>query len=271
MKIFIILLLSAYTITIVGQTDTIYANEKKAVALFFPKPIRQGIVGKSNFTFTYNKGEAQYFGLLQATPGKESNLLAITNDGQVYSYILKYSDSVQKLNYFVKKSKSIGNEKPVKPKKKHSNNLIAETESKFAKYANTSKAILKFPTRNLIKAKQKYGIKLAVQQIIYSDDMLYFLMEIKNTSVIDYDINYLQFFTKTKPSSKRKSSQKIIQKPVFTYQFPTRVQGKSKQRFIVCFDKFTISQDKKIQIELNEMGGERDLMLKLRDKVILKK
>ncbi len=268
MKIFIILLLSIYTLTTVGQTDTIYANEKKAVALFFPKPIRQGIVGKSNFTFSYNKEEAQYFGLLQASPGKESNLLAITNDGQVYSYILKYSDSVKKLNYFVKKSKSIGNEKPVQKSKKRQANVLTKAGSKFTKYTKTSEAILKFSTGNLLKAKRKYGLKLAVQQILYSDDMLYFLLEIKNTSVIDFDINYLQFFTKTKPSSKRKSSQKIILKPAFTYQLPTRIQGKSNQRFVVCFDKFTIAQDKKIQIELNEMGGERDLVLKLSNSLI---
>ena len=35
--------------------DTIYANDTKNVALFFPEPIRQGITGSDNFVFTYNK------------------------------------------------------------------------------------------------------------------------------------------------------------------------------------------------------------------------
>ncbi|HAF76057.1 MAG TPA: conjugal transfer protein TraN, partial [Maribacter sp.] len=35
--------------------DTIYANDTKNVALFFPEPIRQGITGAENFIFTYNR------------------------------------------------------------------------------------------------------------------------------------------------------------------------------------------------------------------------
>ena len=50
--------------------DTIYANDTKNVALFFPEPIRQGITGSENFVFTYNRENEQYFGLLQAKPGK---------------------------------------------------------------------------------------------------------------------------------------------------------------------------------------------------------
>ena len=57
--------------------DTIYANDQKNVALFFPEPIRQGITGSDNFVFTYNREKEQYFGLLQAKPGKESNLLVV--------------------------------------------------------------------------------------------------------------------------------------------------------------------------------------------------
>ena len=72
--------------------DTIYANDKKNVALFFPEPIRQGVTGANNFVFTYNREKEQYFGLLQATPGTESNLLTVTKNGQVYSYILQYKD-----------------------------------------------------------------------------------------------------------------------------------------------------------------------------------
>ncbi|WP_317048430.1 hypothetical protein [Confluentibacter sediminis] len=93
MKIYITLLVWMYSMSISAQQaiDTIYANDQKNVALFFPKPIRQGITGASHFVFTYNREKEQYFGLLQAKPGTESNLLTITNDGKVYSYILKYS------------------------------------------------------------------------------------------------------------------------------------------------------------------------------------
>ena len=65
--------------------DTIYANDTKNVALFFPEPIRQGITGSDNFVFTFNREKEQYLGLLQAKPGKESNLLVINENGAIFS------------------------------------------------------------------------------------------------------------------------------------------------------------------------------------------
>ncbi|MDT0651762.1 conjugal transfer protein TraN, partial [Zunongwangia sp. F297] len=93
--------------------DTIYANDTKNVALFFPEPIRQGITGSDNFVFTYNREEEQYFGLLQAKPGKESNLLVVNRNGSIFSYIVRYKKQLSKLNYFIPLSKSIGNERPI--------------------------------------------------------------------------------------------------------------------------------------------------------------
>ncbi len=93
--------------------DTIYANDTKNVALFFPEPIRQGITGSDNFVFTYNRDKEQYFGLLQAKPGKESNLLVVNRNGSIFSYIVRYKKQLSKLNYFIPLSNSIGNEKPI--------------------------------------------------------------------------------------------------------------------------------------------------------------
>src|SRR5690606_23139039 len=91
--------------------DTIYANERKTVSLFFPDPIRQGITGSADFAFSYNRDREQYFGLLQATPGEESNLLVVTRNGTVYSFLLRYSQELEKLNYFIPITGSIGNER----------------------------------------------------------------------------------------------------------------------------------------------------------------
>ena len=57
MKIYIIIILAVCSNYVVAQQslDTIYANGKKNIALFFPEPIRQGITGASNFVFTYNR------------------------------------------------------------------------------------------------------------------------------------------------------------------------------------------------------------------------
>ena len=80
-----------------SSLDTIFANDKKNVSLFFPNPIRQGIVGSENFVFTYNRAKEQYFGLLQAKPGEASNLLIINTNGSIFSYIVSYKEQLEKL------------------------------------------------------------------------------------------------------------------------------------------------------------------------------
>ncbi len=74
MRTFTIILLLAVISPVNAQKalDTLYANDKKNVALFFPSAIRQGITGASHFVFTYNREKRQYFGLLQAQPGEET-------------------------------------------------------------------------------------------------------------------------------------------------------------------------------------------------------
>ncbi|MEN8185498.1 MAG: DUF4138 domain-containing protein [Bacteroidota bacterium] len=247
--------------------DTIYANNNKTVSLFFPKPIRQGIVGRSNFVFTHNKEKEQYFGLLQATPGLKSNLLTITNDGQVYSYILKYSKTLPKLNYFIKIEESIGNEIPKEKKvqafQKHPNTIKKTIVKAKDQYAKNCASFLKNSRRNLNKSKQKYQIRLVIKDIAYHKNTLYYLVEIHNKSKIDYDVNYLRFFTENKSSLTKKSSQMLQIKPLYKHQFPERIRANSKSEFVIVLPKFSVGKEKNVFVELNEDGGERDLGITL--------
>ena len=81
MKKILLILSLALSISIYAQRplDTIYANDRKNVALFFPSPIRQGITGASHFVFTYNREKEQYFGLLQAKQHARNTYAFIPN------------------------------------------------------------------------------------------------------------------------------------------------------------------------------------------------
>lgn len=182
------LLLCSNYIKAQQKLDTIYANDTKNVSLFFPNQIRQCITGANNFVFTYNREQEQYFGLLQATPGTESNLLAITNDGQVYAYILKYSDTLTKLNYFIQKSESIGNEKPKAFDSLIIKNVHDKVENKTAYYKRYSEYLLKqkyYP----IETKRKHGVVFKLLKMAYEKDEVYLVMEIRNHSGIDFGFN----------------------------------------------------------------------------------
>jgi len=256
--------------------DTIYANDHKNVALFFPEPIRQGITGSENFVFTYNREKQQHLGLLQATPGKESNLLIIGNSGSIFSYIIRYSEQLEKLNYFIPGSKSIGNEIPeISGETRETNQNpagISKIENRQAGtetyYQNFSSRLLKSKPRIGRVKKRNEGINLKLENIVFDKEELYFVIEIKNASPIDYELNFLNLSVETRKNGKKKSIQKLMLEPVFKYNLPGIIPVGKTARFVYVLPKFSIAGDKIVVIDLKELNGERDLKLKVRRRVV---
>lgn len=265
MKTYILILLLACTNVMFAQrlSNVIYANDQKNVALFFPKPIRQGIPGKSNFVFTYNREKEQYFGLLQAKPGTESNLLVVTSDGQVYSYILKYSEKLPKMNYFITKSESIGNEKPlIKPIKK---------ETKPASpYLNRTSYFEKFSTYQLksrydpIATRRKKGVKLQLQKMSYIQTEVYLVLEIKNRSGIDFEIDFLKVYRTNGNKKKKASYQRLEQNVSYKHKMPEMVKNGQSYRLVLVLPKFVLGDNEKLLLELKELKGSRKVIIETR-------
>ena len=260
MKKYILIGLTICSNYIIAQQtlDTIYANDKKNVALFFPNQIRQGITGMENFVFTYNREKEQYYGLLQATPGAESNLLAITNDGQVYTYILKYSDTLKKLNYFIQKSESIGNEKPEILESVELKKDSIKNDNSNLYYRRYSEYLLKTKSYTMV-SKRKQGIVLKLMKMAYNRDEVYIVMEIKNSSGIDLRVDYLNVYAINGNKKVRASFQRIEQEVIFKYKVPDVVTDKQSHRFVYVLPKFVLGDNEKLYVELQELKGNRKI------------
>jgi len=260
MKAFITLLLLICTMPIVAQQplDTIYANDQKNVALFFPNPIRQGITGASHFVFTYNREKEQYFGLLQAKPGTESNLLAITSDGKVYSYILKYSDELPKLNYFIDEDESFGNESPVleMPKTKNTVSNMDRTA-----YFQRASEYLPKSSSETIAVKRRNGIRLRLRKMVYDASEVYLVMEVKNKSGIDFEIDYLNVYRTNGNNNRKASYQRLRQEVVYKHKMPNAIADGKSQRFVFVLPKFVLGDNEKLMLELKERNGSRKVVL----------
>lgn len=258
------------------KLDTIYANDHKNVALFFPSPIQQGITGSENFVFTYNREKEQHFGLLKATPGKVSNLLVISDSGAIFSYIVKYSEDLKKLNYFIAETNSIGNVIPVSEDNEdiRKDEGLKEDSAKSISYSNEN-YFRKFCSY-LIEKKQDIGkikkrnndIILSLENIVFEKEQLFFVLEIQNRSTIDYEVNFLELSVQTKKNGKRKSMQKLVQEPSLKFQMPEIIKEGQSARFIYVIPKFSIANDKVVMLDLNEKNGERNLKLKVKQRFI---
>ena len=248
--------------------DTIFANDSKNVALFFPAPIRQGITGAENFVFTYNREQEQHFGLLQARPGEESNLLIINGNGAVFSYIVRYKKQLSKLNYFIPGTQSIGNEKPVLKNTEPKDSISEKAKNRDLYHKKFSEFLLDRNQKIGRIKKRANGIVLSVQNIVFDREEMYFVIEIENSSSLDYDLNFLKFYIETKKQGKRKSIQRLEQKPIYIHRLPVKIPENETRKMVFVLSKFSLAKDKRLVVALNERNGERNLKLNVKARII---
>ena len=240
--------------------DTIYANEHKNVALFFSEPIRQGITGAPNYIFTYNREKEQHFGLLQAYPGPESNLLVVSSKGQLYSYIIKYRSELDHLNHFIDVKESIGNETRVKPIL-DSVNIKSETfDSKSDYYERASKHVLKSQV-GPVASRRKHGLSLKLLKPVYYGSEVYLVIEAMNDSGIDFDIEYLNVYRVSGSNRPKASLQNIPMQTIYTHDLPKIIKNRDRRRFVYVLPKFVLAPMEKLVLELRELNGKRSLIL----------
>ena len=248
--------------------DTIYANDTKNVALFFPEPIRQGITGSDNFVFSYNREKEQYFGLLQAKPGKESNLLVVNRNGAIFSYIVRYKKKLSKLNYFIPLSNSIGNEKPIVTDSIQVVTSEKNIDNRTYYYHKFCSYLLNRNQRIGRIKKRTQGIVLNVENVVFDKEELYFVIQIENNSTLDYDLNFLNLSIETRQKGEKKSLQSLYQEPVYKHNLPSKIAEGKMIRFVYVLSKFSLSNDRRAILELNEKDGERNIELNISHRYI---
>ena len=252
--------------------DTLFTNGHHNVALFFPDKIRQAVVGAENFLFSHNQEHPQFFGLLKGTPGKASNLLAITQDGHVYSYALAYKEELPQVVYFLEEKASLGKENKQltldTSSIQSSTNQIENVDTSPGdknRIENWAKHFYSIAT-GTIKKKKEDGISLQINDVIYKEGEVYLVMEIANNSGIDLETETLRIFLSQGNKSRNSSYQKILQQPILKYNFPQRIGNGDRKRLVYVFPKFTVGEKERLEIELRERNGNRFIKMFLNAK-----
>lgn len=254
------------------KAQTLYTNDNQVVGLFFPSSIRQAVVGSEDFTFSYNRDNPQHMGLLQGILGSKSNLLVITENGDIFSYLLAYRKKLDTLNYFVQTKERIGAERPsaeIIPKvyihklpanSPKTNSSKVPVDYRMEYFKKFSEYHLK-NNRNRLKRNRKDGLIIRLNDLIYDRTEVYAIMEIKNKSGIDFETDYLRIFKVNGNNRKKASYQKLILEPLLAYEFPAIIKDGKKASFIIILPKFTLGESEKLLFELKEQNGSRILNL----------
>ena len=201
----------------------------KNTSLIFSNPIKNAIVGSDNFIFAFNKENYGKIGILKGTPGEESNLLVITENGNIFSFTVRYKKEVSKTNYFIDDTYLIGNENnKVVGKTSKNKDLLVNDDSNAKEvtindyqsddnvaidsiYNYKESCIDEINKTGFYKriygSKNKITIKL--KNISYKNDELFFSIVLSNESTLDYDINYLNYYITSRNKKKTTTTQTI--------------------------------------------------------------
>lgn len=236
----------------------LYGNNRENVAVIFSEPIRQAIVGNDNFAFGYSQENPHRLGLLKAQPGRDSNLLVITTDNRLYTFHLKYADSLHTWNYFIQASSGKRLKKADSLKLKDKN--PGGDNAKFEKMAGQ---LLQSPYRTL-QYNRSDGIRLAVNKVLFYSDYLILIMELENQSRIIFEPGKFRVFAELGNQKKKASYQKISLVPWYTSEIDPSILTDQRERFAVILPKYIPGKNHRLSVEIQERTTSRAIRLKIR-------
>ncbi|HBL77034.1 MAG: conjugative transposon protein TraN [Bacteroidetes bacterium GWF2_42_66] len=231
----------------------------KTVHLIFPSGIAYIDLGSSNIIAGKAEGAENVVRVKAAVKDftEETNFSVITEEGSFYSFIVNYSHNPEKLNIEMKDflhAEKLGN--------KSENSM----EVHLSELGDESPQTVQMAMERIYKGNRKknhlaesnqFGIEFSLRGIFCYNGLLFFQTEIKNTSDIPFDVDFLAFKIVDKKVVKRTAIQETIIEPVRAYNYLTSVKGKESESTVFAFQKFTIPDKKQLVVELFEKNGGR--------------
>ena len=188
----------------------------------------------------------------------ETNMSVITENGSFYAFNVKYAKEPDMLNIEMKDFIHDGS--AVNRPNNSMDIYLKELGSESPVLVRlVMKSIWKQNERNVKHIGSKgFGIRFLLKGIYTHNGLLYFHTEIKNTSNVPFDVDYIVWKIVDKKVVKRTAIQEQVIQPLRTQNFVLNVGGNSSERTVWTTDKFTLPDDKCLVVELAEKNGGRN-------------
>jgi hypothetical protein len=246
MKQFVCLVCAvSLVVSSLAQTLSLQITTDKTTSLIFPYSIKHVDRGTKDILVHAVK-EADNILLVKAASKDfgQTNLSVVTDDGSVYSFPVCYGEPLEWVYHF-----------PVQMK---------------ASISTYAKNILDNPKTMVGIKDASWNMIARVIGIYIKDNVIYYQLDLRNDSPIDYDINFLRFYIKDKKKAKRTAIQETEITPVFIAGNTEGVSSNSHNSIVIALDKFTIPDAKYLAIEVGETNGGRNLTMKVGNRKMLK-
>lgn len=231
----------------------------KTVHVIFPAPIRYVDLGSADLLAAKADGTENVLRVKAALRdfSRESNLSVITEDGAYYTFNVKYADEPVKLS--VEMTDFL-----------HDGGAVNRPNNALAVYmqelGQESPLLVKLIMQSIYKnndreikhlGSKRFGIQHTLKGVYTHNGLLYFHLQLKNSSNVPFNIDFITFKIVDKKVAKRTAIQEQVIWPLRAYNNLMVIGGKRTERTIFTLPKFTIPDDKMLVIELNEQEGGR--------------
>ena len=231
----------------------------KTCHVIFPAAIAYVDIGSANIIAGKADGAENVIRLKAARRGfkGETNMSVITEDGAYYSFNVKYAREPRILN--VEMADFIHDGEAVNRPNNSMDIYLKELGSESPVLVRlVMKSIWKENKRRVKHIGSKsFGIQFLLKGIYTHNGLLYFHTEIKNSSNVPFDVDYITWKIVDKKVAKRTAIQEQVIQPLRTQNFVLNVAGNSNERTVWTMDKFTLPDDKCLVVELAEKNGGR--------------
>ena len=231
----------------------------KTCHVIFPAAIAYVDLGSANIIAGKADGAENVIRVKAAKRGfkGETNMSVITEDGAYYSFNVKYAREPRILN--VEMTDFIHDGEAVNRPNNSMNIYLKELGSESPVLVRlVMKSIWKENKRRVKHIGSKsFGIQFLLKGIYTHNGLLYFHTEIKNSSNVPFDVDYITWKIVDKKVAKRTAIQEQVIQPLRTQNFVLNVASNSNERTVWTMDKFTLPDDKCLVVELAEKNGGR--------------
>jgi conjugative transposon TraN protein len=231
----------------------------KTVHIIFPSAVRYVDLGSPNLIAGKADGAENVIRVKATVKNfhQETNLSVITEDGSFYTFNVKYANEPLLLN--VEMTDFIHDGEEVNRPNNAMEIYLKELGSESPMLVRMiMKSIYKNDKREVkhIGCK-RFGIQYLLKGIYTHNGLLYFHTQIRNSSNVPFDVDFITFKIVDKKVAKRTAIQEQVIFPLRAYNYAVRIAGKKDECTVFALDKFTIPDDKQLVVELNEKNGGR--------------
>ena len=233
---------------------------EKTVHVIFPAPIRYVDLGSSNIIAGKAGSSENVLRIKAAIRGfeTETNMAVITEEGSYYTFNIKYADEPEKLNIEMKDfmHDGIATNRPNNSMEIYLKELGSESP-RIVYLINRS---IYQNDKRIVKhiGSKRFGIQYLLKGIYSHNGLLYLHTQIKNSTNVPFDIDFIRFKIVDKKMVKQTAVQETVIYPLRAYNFVSQVGGNQIEQTVFTIDKITIPNDKQLVIELFEKNGGRN-------------